>query len=362
MLHRLHLNSTHTGCCHGRLGLFYGFMRKVSLRDIATLAGTSVSTVSLVLNGKEKEMRISPALAKKVRLVARREGYHPNRVAVGLRTGKSNIIGLIVDSISGHFFAALAEIIEKQVEVFGYRVIYCSTGNDKKKGKDLLRMLYQHQVDGYLIIPAEGMEAEIKALAEQGKPLVLMDSYFPKIKAPYVLVDNYGGVCSGVQHLIEKGYRTVAFVYNDLNLVQMKERKRGYTQTLIQNGLPVDSGLMLETRLKSSKEEQIESVSLFLKTTKADAVFFAANYLGVYGLTCVKDLGLTIPTDVAVVCFDDNEIFRLHQPAITVVSQPIADIATTAVNILMSKMELTEKLNTDQTTIKPHLIERSSTR
>jgi LacI family transcriptional regulator len=87
-------------------------MKRVSLKDIARIAGVSPSTVSFVLNGKAKQMRISEALAGKIMEVAKKEGYHPNPVAVSLRTGKSQILGLIVETISVNFFASLARIIE----------------------------------------------------------------------------------------------------------------------------------------------------------------------------------------------------------------------------------------------------------
>lgn len=169
-------------------------MKKVSLKEIAGLAGVSASTVSLILNGKAREMRISSALEKKVTSLARKSGYHPNQLAISLRTGKSQILGLIVESISGHFFAALAKVIEDEAERHGYRVLYCSTENDPVKGAELLRMLTQRKVDGFLITPTKGMEQEVAKLFEEKQPMVLIDSYFPGLKVPSVMVDNYEGI------------------------------------------------------------------------------------------------------------------------------------------------------------------------
>jgi LacI family transcriptional regulator len=207
-------------------------MKKVSLKDIARMVGASPSTVSFVLNGKGTEMRISAKLTERILKVAKRENYQPNNIAVSLRTGKSRIIGLVVDTISGNFFASLARIIENEAEKFGYKVIYCSTGNEVNKARELLGMLYQYHVDGYLIIPTEGLEKEIENLSRNKKPLVLMDSYFSGTTLPYVLVNNYEGVSQAVKHLIEKGYKKIGFVCNDIHLIQMLERKRGYCRDL----------------------------------------------------------------------------------------------------------------------------------
>jgi LacI family transcriptional regulator len=337
-------------------------MKKVSLKDIARMVGVSPSTVSFVLNGKATEMRISTKLAKKIREVAIRENYQPNNIAVSLRTGRSRIIGLIVDTISGNFFASLARIIESEAEKFGYKVIYCSTGNEVKKARDLLAMLYQYHVDGYLIIPTEGLQKEVENLSRHKKPLVLMDSYFTGTTLPYVLVNNYEGVALAIRHLIEKGYRKIGFVCNDISLVQMLERKRGYLETLKANNIPYNKRMLLETKYNSPEDEIVRGISSFIKQTKPEAIMFAANYLGVHGLESIKNLNLTIPRDIAVVCFDDHEIFRLFSPSITSIQQPVESIAKIAIQLLMQqlgKSEMKEKF--DQVEVSPILLLRHST-
>lgn len=326
------------------------------------MVGASPSTVSFVLNGKATEMRISSKLADKIMKVAKRENYTPNNVAVSLRTGRSKIIGLVVDTISGNFFAALARIIESEAEKFGYKVIYCSTGNESKKARELLGMLYQYHVDGYLIIPTEGLEKEIETLSLNKKPLVLMDSYFSGTHLPYVLVNNYEGVSQAVAHLINKGYKKIGFVCNDIPLIQMHERKRGYVETLALNKIPFKKNLLLQTRYNSDEKEIIESISSFIKKNKPEAIMFAANYLGVYGLESIKNLNLSIPQDVAIVSFDDHEIFRLFSPAITSIQQPVEAIAKIAIQLLMEqlgKVEVKEK--THQVEVSPVFLLRNST-
>ena len=124
-------------------------MKRLSLKDVAKMAGVAPSTVSFVLNGKARQMRISDELAEKVMAVVKKTGYQPHSVAVNLRTGQSKTLGLIVESISGSFFAALARVIETEADRFGYNIVYCSTENNARKGSDLIRMLSRQQVDGY---------------------------------------------------------------------------------------------------------------------------------------------------------------------------------------------------------------------
>jgi LacI family transcriptional regulator len=333
----------------------------VSIKDIAKKLGVSPSTVSFVLNGKAKEMRISAEMTKKIQQTAEDAGYHPNQVAVSLRTGKSRIIALIVDTISGSFFSSLARTIEQEAQDSGYRVIYCSTGNNIKKGGDLIQMMHQYQVDGYLIIPSAGMEKDIELLLDKNKPLVLMDSYFPGMAAPYVLVDNYGGVTQGMEHLIQKGYKKIAFVCNDVDMVQMHERKKAYEATLRKHKLRFSRQLMCETKYTASKEEVVNTLKVFLEKNKPEAVFFAANYLGVYGLESIKSLGWSIPKDIAVVCFDDLDIFNLYPPGITSIRQPIEEIAKKAIQLLLQLMNDSSKPKKKGVQLEPQMILRQST-
>jgi LacI family transcriptional regulator len=336
-------------------------MKKISLKDIAKLAGVAPSTVSLVLNGKARQMRISDVLAERITKVASDAGYHPNQVAVSLRTGKSKILGLIVESISGNFFGSLAKIIEEEAEKFDYRVVYCSTDNNTRKGQELVRMLSQRQVDGYLITPTMGMEKDILDLVAHKRPVVLMDSYFPDIKVPYVLVNNYAGVREGMERLTSKGYQKIGYVTVDLPLIQINQRHLAYTETLQAGNIPDSNCLILKIAYKQQREIAVGQISRFIKESGLEAIFFATNYLGILGLESIQQLGLSIPGDIAVICFDDHDVFRLHPPGISVMRQPVEAIATTAVHLLMDQLGKTTNTNHNLQVLLPaKFIERGS--
>lgn len=312
-------------------------MKRVSLKDIAKMVGASPSTVSFILNGKASQMRISDELKNKVLATAKKMGYQPNQVAVSLRTGQTKILGLLVEDISNNFFASLAKTIEDEAEEFGYKVVYSSTENKSKKGVELLRMLTQRQVDGYLITPTLGMEEDIEMLVRHKKPLVLMDRYFPGIEAAYVQVDNSGAVMQGMEHLFKKGYKKIAFVTIESGMIQMRQREEAYANA-IGSSPEQKKKYILKVNYNGDRELIIEQITEFLKKNKPDAVFFATNYLGILGLESIRAIGLTIPRDLAVICFDDNDIFRLHLPGITVLQQPVEAIARTAIHILMQQL------------------------
>lgn len=337
-------------------------MKKISIKDIAQRVGVAPSTVSCVINGKAKERRISDKVADQITAVIKELGYLPNHLAVSLRTGKSKIIGLIVEDISDVFFATLAKTIEDKAYNLGYRIVYCSTENDDDKGNELIRMLLHQQVDGFLIAPSKGMHNQIAELLKSDKSVVLVDRFFPDIKVPYVLVHNYGGVKMGIEYLVKKGYSKIAFVTVDLDQIQMHQRKKAYIDTVKKQGLAYSPELTLKLHYGQSKDSAINQIATFIQKNRGiEAVFFSTNYLGIYGLESIQRLNLTIPDDIAVVCFDDHDIFRILKPGITIIEQPIEEIARSSIEMLINTIERVPfKLKDYQVIKEPALIVRGS--
>jgi LacI family transcriptional regulator len=314
--------------------------KTVSIKDLAKLTNCSITTVSFVLNDKG---RISETTRKKVLKVAAEHGYHANRMAVGLRTGVSKVIGLIVENIGGHFFGIVARIIEEEAEKFGYRIIYCSTNNNIQKGKDAIQMLSEQLVDGYIITPLKGLENDVLNLRTANKPVVLIDGYFPGLEVPHVLVDNVQGVRDGINCLFEAGYKKVGFVTIDLDLIQLEERLWGFKESVKANGIKNEKRNVLNISSKLNADESVEVIKKFILDNKhLDALFFATNYLGALGLRSLKELDLKIPGDLAMISFDDTELFDLYPPGITAIKQPTLEIAKSAIQLLFSQIRSAE--------------------
>ncbi|MDN5286117.1 MAG: LacI family DNA-binding transcriptional regulator [Mucilaginibacter sp.] len=334
--------------------------KKISIKDIAKITNTSITTVSFVLNGKG---RISKEITKKILDAAAKNGYEPNRMAVGLRTGVSKVIGLVVETIGGPFFGAMAKVIEEEAEKEGYRIIYCSTNNNIQKGKDVIRMLSQQLVDGYIITPFKGLEKEIQNLIANEKPVILIDGYFPELNIPHVLVDNYNGAYNAIDCLIQSGYKKIGFITADLDLIQLEDRMQGYQEALKTHKIKEEKKMVLKLPFNMDRDESVSTIKNFITHHKQmDAVFFTTNYLGTMGLQSIKELGLDIPGDLAMVSFDDNEVFSLYPPGITTIQQPTYEIAKSAIDLLLSQMS-PDKYDISKIKLKipSKLIERGST-
>ena len=342
-------------------GYFYPRMRNVSIKDIAREVGVSTTTVSFVLNGKAREKRISEELKDRIMETAGRLNYRPNQVARGLRTGQSHTLGLIVEDIANPFFAQLARHVEDHADKAGYTVMFCSTENDEKKAANLLYMLRHRQMDGFIVIPTPGMRDELESLVAAGKPLVLVDRFFPDLDACHVAVDNFKGAYEAVALLAAKGRRRIGLVTIDSPQVQMREREDGYRAALSDNGIFPDPSWVLRIPFERSEETPSAALSdMFVMSHDLDAVFFTTNYLGASGLDVIRKAGRRIPEDVAILCFDDSILFRLGAPSVSVVAQPIREMGEEAVRLIIDMIAEREPAQR-KVTMAPVIIEREST-
>ncbi|WP_286860008.1 MULTISPECIES: LacI family DNA-binding transcriptional regulator [Sphingobacterium] len=307
--------------------------KRILISDIAKALGISVTTVSFILNDKAKEKRISEALTKRVLDYVKKVGYKPNELAKSLRTGKTKILGLIIEDISNPFFGNIARLIESKVYEQGYRIIYCSTNNDVDKARELIQMFYDRQVDGFIITPSDGLEDTVKQLQQSNIPVVLFDRYFPNLETDYVGADNFQGAFDATNHLCQQGYKRIGFVSLYSDQTQMKERSDGYLKAMDNNK---QQSFIQKVQMDASDEEAMDSLKDFICENRLDAVLFSTNYLAISGLKASKKYSFAMP---AMIAFDDHTVFKLLEPSITVVSQPIKEIAENLINILLLRLQ-----------------------
>lgn len=337
-------------------------MKKISMKDIAQELNTSITTVSFVINGKSAEMGISPATEKKVRDLIKKRGFNPNSAARMLRTGKSKTIGLIVEDIGNYFFGNIAKIIEVEANKNGYSVFFSSTENNDDTARQLINKMRNSSVDGYIITATQGIREEILKLKKENVPFVLIDRLIPDVETNYVILDNYSGSYNLTRHLIDNGYQKIGFISIFSEMSMMTEREKGFQQAMTDAKLTVPAKSILKVNFSDSEEKIIKTITRYVKANpQLDALFFATNYLGVMGIDALQKCKLTIPTDIAVVSFDDNDLFRLLSPSITVAAQPIKEIAIQSIELLLKVIKKEQKQSmTVGEIIKPEIIIRQS--
>lgn len=314
-------------------------MKKSSLEDVAKALGVSKTLVSMVLNGKATQYGISKKTEERVWKMVDEMGFKPNATARKLRTGKSNVLGLIVADISNPFYAKIARSIEDAANKKGYHMLICSSDENPKREADLISILAdQHQVDGLIISSTLDNTQMFDRLHQQNIPFLLLDREFSSGLFPSVTVDNRKGAELLVQHLINKGSNNIGLItLSPSHLSTLQDRKNGYKDALAKNGLVFKESLLREVSFENLREDIAKEVDFLLSDPhRVKAIFALNNLVALYTLEAIKQKGLSIPNDIALVSFDDIDLFKFTSPPITAISQPMEKIGVHAMELLFT--------------------------
>lgn len=315
-------------------------MTKISLKYIAESLNVAKSTVSLVLNGRGDEQRIGKETQEKIIKFANEHNYKADPLARSLSIGKTNTIGLIVPNISDTFFAQIARSIEKKAEMFGYNVIFSSTGESPEKESKIIQSMLDRKVDGLIIASSEQNSAEIRQLKKNNYPFVLVDREYPEIETNYVGLSSFSGVASAVECLIKNGRKRIGFVSLTLNLQTIKCREQGYLQTMEKHQLEIKDDYVQKVTLENLSDSVGDAIKILTNNeNNVDGIVFATQYLTVEGMRVLRQLNIDIPQNVAIVSFGHKIDFDLFSPAITAVSLPIREMGDEAVNLLLANLQ-----------------------
>ncbi|QIK55692.1 LacI family transcriptional regulator [Dysgonomonas sp. HDW5B] len=322
-------------------------MARVSIKDIAIALGVSNATVSLVINGKEKEGRVGHEMAEKIRAKAKELNYEPNNLARSLRIGRSETIGLIVADISNIFFATLAFHIQEYAEKLGYTIIITNTNEDTSKMEKMIQTLQSRQVDGFIIVPTENGEEYISKLVKSKIPVVLLDRCFPAIETSHVMIDNYQTSWLATKHLIALGCKKIALLTYQNKLHHMIERKRGYAEA-VQKASIFDPELIKEVSYENITEDTTNAINELLQIKDLDGIFFSTDSICVAGIKYMQQLDRKLFKKINLMSFDKNEIFDFVNYDVPYMMQPLPEMGRKAIDILMNqiinKSNKTEKI------------------
>ncbi len=316
-------------------------MKKVSLADLATSLGVSKTLVSMVLNGKGDINGISAETQEKVKAKAKELKYKPNQFARGLRIGKSYTIGLIVADISNPFYAKIARSIEDNANKYGFNLIICSSDENPEKEADLIQMLKDRRVDGLIFSSTQENDEEILQLQSENYPFVLIDRNSPRVDTNYVIVDNYQGAFDAVDYLVKDGNGKVALLtISPSYLTSLSDRKEGYVDALKKNGIKFDDKLVKEVSFDDLKITENKDLEKWLKSLgDVKSIFAVNNNLAVACLQSIRNLNDNMLEDINIVSFDDLDLFNFCNPPITSIAQPIEEICSKTVDILINEIE-----------------------
>ncbi len=336
-------------------------MKKIGIVGIAKKLGVSTTLVSLVLNGKAKENRISDEVAERVIRLAKELNYKPNYFARNLRRGTTYTVGLIVSDISNPFFSRIARCVEDELDKSGYQLIIGSSDESADRTEVLVNYFTDKEVDGLIVAPNSQSSTIFSSLKKQNVPFVFIDRLVPKLKANYVGIDNHASMSLAVEHFIEKGYEKIAMLTYEVGSSNIKERTDGFKSTLKQNGLKVHRSFIQQVSYKNTEQDVYKAIDTLIEIENTPrAIVFATNRLGLFGLKRLITRGVRIPQDISIVSFDDDIAFQVSYPPITVIKQPYEEMAVEAAKLLIKNIASKEQLEVEQIIKKADIIVRGS--
>jgi DNA-binding LacI/PurR family transcriptional regulator len=334
---------------------------RIRLKDIAQKLGISTATVSRALRNR---IEISEDLRIKVKQVAKELRYQPNFMATHLRTQRNYSIGVVVPRIIHQYLSSIISGILEEASKTNYQVMICDTGHSYEKEVEIVENLSTGFVDGILICVSNQTKdfTHIEQLKENCIPFVLFDKDISRIKAPKVIVDDYTGALSAVEHLISQGYKHIAHLQDNLINHSSQKRMKGYFSALKKHGIEKDKNLVLQLNEISIEHSRAVTREFLINNPSVDAIFCITDEIAIGAIKAAQDLGKKIPEEFGVVGFSNWQIATVISPTLTSVAQPGVEMGKTATRLLIQQIENKKEYHEDFPTkiLKTNLIIRES--
>lgn len=324
----------------------------MNIYDIAKEAGVSISTVSRVLNKKD---RVNPATKKRVEEVLEKYDYKPSAIARGLVNKSMKTVSVLTVDIRVPHYARTAYTIEREFSRRGYEVTLCNTGGELEETEKYLRTVLEKKVDGIVLVGSVFnticKKAEISNMLKD-VPVVLANGKLELPNSYSVLVDDRYGVSLAVEHLIQKG-RTDLYYVKDMKTVSARLKCDGFVSELEKCGLKDAQDRIIHTDL--SIEGGIKAVEqIFAKKGKVNGIICGEDITAAGVVKALVRNGLRVPEDVAVTGYNNSEYARICEPQLTTVDNKPELVAVMSVQLLTSLIEKAEEYSS--CTIQPELV------
>lgn len=334
----------------------------VTIREIAKIANVSVCTVSRIINDTYPE-KVSKGTRLRVLKVMKNLGYRPSIIARGLAKKETSMLGLIVPDIISSFFPEIIEGIEDEVKKFDYSLILCTTKEKPQEEAKYLRLLREKRVDGIILTPVTGEHTNIELFEELRRdkiPLVFIAYYLKEFKGLYVVVDHTLGGYMATKHLIELGHKRIGHLgyseYSGTGDRIDKRRLEGYKRALAEYNIEFSQELVVKSGC-SWKSGYYSTKELLNIKNRPTAIFAVCDMAAWGAIQAIRQAGLRVPEDIAVVGFDDLKIASLMEVSLSTIAQPKYKMGKIAVTKLIKRIK---HKNVRGTVLKPKLVIRKS--
>lgn len=312
-------------------------MRQATIIDIAEKLGISPSTVSRALSDHPD---IKKATKDEVKRIAKELRYYPNPIARSLKSSQTTTIGVIVPEIKHDFFSSAISGIEEVSYQAGYSILVCQSNESYDREVINANLLMHHRVAGVIVSISQNTKCgdHFQDLLKRKIPVVFFDRVCQDVSASKVVIDDYGSAFDAVKYLLGRGYTRIAHFAGPQELGICSQRLKGYVDALEQSQLPSRNGLIRYGGLHEP-DGYSSMDALLSEGTIPDAIFAVNDPVAVGAFQRIKEAGLKIPDDVAIMGYSNNKITALVDPPLTTVDQPAFEMGRKSAELLIDTIE-----------------------
>lgn len=329
-------------------------MSTPNIKDVAKAAGVSITTVSRVLNTPDA---VRSSTRERVLQAISEMEYQPNMLARQLRTQTTKTVIVIVPNIENSFLRAITAGIGTEAEKFGYQMLIADLHSQPSLEQYYFEAIQQRQVDGIISLSANITKKLVEQIADK-YPLVMAAQCVPDFPIPSVSIDNDAATRALMTHLLRLGHRDIAHITVSQTQMPYQDRLNSYRAILEEHNIPVDEELISygEPTIEGGYEQMW---ALLAKQKKITAVFAAGDTMALGAMKALKEQGIRVPEDCAVVGFDDINLSAFWEPALTTIRQPKEQIGRAAFKKLLALMQ-NEPVSNSQEFLPYELVIRES--
>lgn len=305
-----------------------------TIYDVAKLARVSTYTVSCVVN---KSAFVSPELTERVMEAVRKLDYTPNVVARSLQTRTTKTVGMLIPDIANPFYGRVVRGVEDRLSKDGYSLLLGNTYNEVAAQTRYLNLFRGRQVDALLLFLAAGGDEAVERLVADKRPVVCVGRVPSGFECDSVSADNILGTRLAIEHLIQKGHKTIGIVAGELGLSTATDRIEGWRRALRRYRIKPDDSLIEAGDW--TEVSGYQAALRLLEHNPAPSAIFVSNFLMMIGvLRALKERKIAIPSTIEVSSSDDSEWLDVFSPEITTVAQPSYEMGERAADLALARL------------------------
>lgn len=326
-----------------------------TIKDVADRANVSTATVSRVLSGASV---VREPLRSQVMDAARALGYRPNRAARDLRARSSRTVGVLIPDIENPFFTSVIRGIEETLQHAGYSLQLANFNEDPDRETTHLENFRAEGVGGLIFAASRNPSPLYQQLADAGLPMVAVSRAPGRLRVDQVTTANRDGAYTAISHLVNRGHKRIALINGPCAINTAREREDGYLAALADAGIAPDERFIVHCDFRQAAGHDA-MIRILASNHRPTAVFTASNLLTLGALQAIHESNLDIPSQIAIVGFDDMAWAMSLRPPLTTVAQPALDVGDTAAQLLLDRIRKPDQPR-KQIVLETHLKVRAS--